>query len=159
MTDSPEIDMTHCKKRLLMLADFLDNLPEERFDYSHWAGDNWGGKSDLSCGTTACALGWATTIPELAEAGLVMHRPASHHDNEEDPLVCLRARVGTIDPRFDCLSKFPEEAARQVFGLSKSEYEWLFIPNTFHKDVGSPSRYATAKEVATHIRKFAATKD
>lgn len=42
--------------RLLKLAAFLDTVPPERFKYDTWAGEDWKGKPDLSCGTTACAL-------------------------------------------------------------------------------------------------------
>ena len=55
---------------LLDLANFLDKLPPERFKYNDWVGKDWGGKLDLSCGTTACALGWATQIPSIAAKGL-----------------------------------------------------------------------------------------
>ncbi len=56
------------KFRMLYLAKFLRGLPPERFDYSSWVGDTWLKKQDLSCGTTACALGWAATIPEFRKS-------------------------------------------------------------------------------------------
>lgn len=46
-------------KRLSLLADFLENLPEERFNLKNWASSNF---KPNECGTTACACGWATTI-------------------------------------------------------------------------------------------------
>lgn len=57
-------------ERLLRLAEFLETVPKERFDLSSWVGEDWGGKQDLSCGTTACAMGWAATMPEFRELGL-----------------------------------------------------------------------------------------
>jgi hypothetical protein len=46
------------KKRLLKLADFLVTVPPERFDLEVWA-----------CGAVACAVGWASEVPEFREAG------------------------------------------------------------------------------------------
>ena len=48
-------------ERLLKLADFLDQLPEEKLYMDRWSHD---------CGAAGCALGWACTIPEFIEAGL-----------------------------------------------------------------------------------------
>ena len=45
--------------RLRILADFLPTVPPEHFAMESW----W-------CDTSACAAGWATTIPELKAAGL-----------------------------------------------------------------------------------------
>jgi hypothetical protein len=46
-------------KRLLTLARHLRKVPVERFDMKRWA-----------CGTTACAMGHACTIPSFRRAGL-----------------------------------------------------------------------------------------
>lgn len=54
-------------ERLLKLAEKLDTVPEDRFDLSSWADDRF---MPGDCGTTACAVGWACTIPEFNEAGL-----------------------------------------------------------------------------------------
>jgi len=62
------------KERLLKLAKFLRTVPEIFFDLDSFAGNEsfpyQEGKDIVDCGTTACALGWATTIPEFAAAGL-----------------------------------------------------------------------------------------
>lgn len=67
--------------RLLKLADFLDTVPVKKFDLSHWIGwDELDFETrpptldDLehNCHTTACAIGWACTIPEFQDAGLVL---------------------------------------------------------------------------------------
>lgn len=47
------------KDRLLKLADFLDTVPDDRFDMHTWAS---GGFEPEACGTVACAAGWACTI-------------------------------------------------------------------------------------------------
>lgn len=46
---------------LLLLADKLEAMPDERFDMNRYFTD---------CGTPSCALGWATTIPEWNQFGL-----------------------------------------------------------------------------------------
>lgn len=57
-------------RRLLKLAAFLRKLPRKRFNYESWVGEDWQGAPSLSCGTTACALGWATTMPIFRRLGL-----------------------------------------------------------------------------------------
>lgn len=47
------------KDRLRKLADHLDTVAPEKFDLSNW-----------SCGTTACAVGHACTMPEFQMEGL-----------------------------------------------------------------------------------------
>lgn len=67
------------KKALLELADFLENLDPKRFDIRTWRRPNKntvGFVSDdqllTDCNTVACAIGWATTLPEWKEAGFYM---------------------------------------------------------------------------------------
>jgi len=62
------------KHRMQVLYNFLLTAPlTGRFDLRSWAGNDdipWEGNPNLSCGTSACAVGWATTIPEFRDAGL-----------------------------------------------------------------------------------------
>lgn len=59
------------RRRLLRLAKFLRRLAPRRFNFAQWIDRNsWKGKADLSCGTSACAVGWATTIPQFRRLGL-----------------------------------------------------------------------------------------
>jgi hypothetical protein len=132
------------KARLLRLAAFLDKLPAKRFDYNHWVGLDWEGKPDLSCGTTACALGWATTMPFFRKLGLYI-------GPRDD--VCLKGAPRPEWWREDMSIK----SAMTVFGLDKVMTELLFVPNSV-ADIGdrvvcSPDSGATAKGVARHIRK------
>jgi hypothetical protein len=136
------------KRRLLALADLLQKLPPKRFDYSHWVGDNWKGSADLSCGTTACAFGWATTMPSLRRLGLMLKSDS-------------RCDIGG-EVRLNRNGKFltTEKAALEVFGLSYGEFEYLFVPysgrelTTYKLSESYLGDHATAKEVAAHIRKF-----
>lgn len=56
------------RERLTILAEFLEKgeFPG-RFDMSVWA-DQWTNDQPM-CGTSACAAGWAATIPAFREAG------------------------------------------------------------------------------------------
>jgi hypothetical protein len=72
-------------KRLLILAAFLETVPEHKFDLEDWrdtglerltSGERINGDYTTdekllnnSCGTTGCAIGWACTIPEFIEDG------------------------------------------------------------------------------------------
>jgi hypothetical protein len=127
--------------RLLKLAEFLEKLPRKRFNYSTWFGRDWKGKPDLSCGTTACALGWAATMPNFKRLGL--------------------------EPWFDYTSRFHEfslhghranyiKIGDEIFGLTEDEAGYLFaydnegwtpLPMSPHADAGP-------KQVAKHIRRF-----
>jgi hypothetical protein len=144
------------KERLLELAKFLRKLPKKRFDYTTWVGENWEGKKDLSCGTTACALGWATAIPSLRKAGL---RMVKIYDSYVNAVVCMKNEE---NPNHNS----PEAAAAEVFGLDTEEFEYLFVPESsvpsslydMGLDPYGPDEDADAKEVARHIRRFAKAK-
>jgi hypothetical protein len=49
---------------LLKLARLLDRVPEEKFSMNDWAVSAQPVRKEPRCATAACALGWATTIPE-----------------------------------------------------------------------------------------------
>lgn len=56
-------------KRLQTLANFLKIVTANQFDLSTWYDD------DNTCGTTACAIGWATVIPEFSALGFKLVEP------------------------------------------------------------------------------------
>ena len=144
------------KKRLLALADFLDRLPAKRFQYNYWFHNDItnpdtnpypdGGPINALkhfCGTTACALGWATTMPRFRRLGL-------HWQH-------LTPRIPDNDNVFG--------SAAVIFGISSHEAMYLFSPNyPAYAAYGlerkglpesSPGAEASAKEVARHLRTFA----
>jgi hypothetical protein len=122
-------------RRLLKLADFLDRLPHKRFDYSWWTGADWKGKPDLSCGTTACALGWAATMPMARRAGVQLFQ--QKEDNG------YRSSGFAIDGK----RAIPAEASARLFGLTSEQHRELFVAAD---DALGPS--PTAKRVAKLIR-------
>lgn len=122
-------------KDLLRLADFLDTLPSKRFDFNTWVGDDWKGKPDLSCGTTACALGWAATIPAFRKRGLR-----------------LTMRGGYADVLYENYT-WSLNSGAAFFNLSLKEARHLFTNDGMYNGLNlDPS----AKQVAHHIRKFVA---
>ena len=141
------------KKRLLKLADVVGNYPPERFDFKTFVGNDWKGKANLSCGTTACAFGIATTIPSFRRLGLRMSKYIGGyisfpHLLDDEPSMEASIR-----------------AAEVIFGLDEHEFKCLFIP---FEDLGpdekdyqfdnfeetSLDRDTTASAVAEHIRSF-----
>lgn len=121
------------KKRLLKLADFLETVPRKRFDMQTWVGDEWKGKEDLSCGTSACAMGWATTIPSFRKLGLRLQR----------------SYVWGHSPAYG--SRYGLDAAQKFFEIDLQTATLLFAPAKEYKD-GSISKI-TPKQVAKRIRK------
>lgn len=131
------------KRRLEALCRKLDTIPRKRFNYSHWVDVDWEGKPDLSCGTSACALGWATTVPCLRQAGLRLVK-----DNAGSYVSLRGSRLNQDDdPSIS--------AAKHVFDITYDEAYYLFIPkDDFIGGAAKPGAEATAKQVARHIRKF-----
>lgn len=126
-------------KLLLALADFLENDPrvEGHFDMAHVLAENGGdlfrtkrGKPDLhACGTAACAMGWAPTVPSIRRAGL--------------SYVKLRAGdwyIGVHGIACDFI-----DAAEDIFDIAGSDADYLFYPRDGHR---------TPKQVARNIRQF-----
>jgi hypothetical protein len=142
------------KNRLLDLCDLLVKLPKNRFDYESYVGPDWQGKSNLSCGTTACAFGWATTIPKLRRAGLRLINTDRYGGTRG---VVTTQKIGD-SPGSDIA------AAEEIFNLDYNEFEYLFIPYgiTSLPDLGLYDEYhnsdMTAKELSKHIRKFVKAK-
>lgn len=100
-------------KRLLKLAEFLETVPEERFDLSNWAT----GKLE-DCNTAACAVGWACAIPEFKEAGLYLVIP------EDADLCCC--------PKFCNLCGF--DAVQSFFDLTRDQAEVFDVVHYLDRD-------------------------
>ena len=123
---------------LLQLADLLDTVPEERFAYGSWF--TGPGVTAGECGTTACALGWATRIPECGLA--VVPTPE-----------WSRAGHGRIS---HASGVYDIHAAMAAFDLNRDEAEMLFCPGPGEYceelDSTSPGPEANARDVAQWIR-------
>ncbi len=129
--------------RLLKLAAFLRLLPPEKFNLSYWvsdeAGSLYGGEEVnlRSCGTKACAMGWATAMPLFRRLGLVFHS-----GNLADPAIVAIERE---DLKYSCYQ--PMAVAQHLFAISHVEADLLFAP-------GVQDFEATSLEVAGFIERF-----
>lgn len=107
-------------KRLRELADLLDRVPRRKFDMGTWANrlpsDLDPAKED-ECGTTACALGWATALPFARRLGAKLVLSSAY------PF------MGNVRTR---RSYYASDVARELFGVSGAELAALFYsrPNT-----------------------------
>lgn len=134
--------------RLLKLAAFLEKLPRKRFDYASVVGYDWQGKPDLSCGTTACAIGWAAAMPQFQKLGLKL---------DFDPVYGNSRLEGGV-------AKGKYNPGTAIFEISDDEWDYLFQPGwNLTDDAGTdlplpvaPDADATPKQVAKHIRRFVA---
>ena len=157
---SDVVSVEEGNRRLLVLADFLEKLPPERFDFSRWVGDKWGGKPDLSCGTTACGMGWATTAVPEAKLELRRHSSSVAYGSHGFAYVCHES--WPYEPAWESVV----HAGELAFALTEGDVEHLFTPcdheddehedGEEYEDCDMLNEDATAAEVAAHIRRFVA---
>lgn len=133
------------KERLETLARTLMVVPPNRFDLNSWVGGG-SNATEIGCGMTGCAGGWACTIPEFRFQGLRMVDGGPEY---KDP------KTGkNYDRPFVAMSKF--------FGT-----DFKYRPDSYHAirhDCGtwhlfSPSQYTVKQQtdpkyVARRIRKY-----
>jgi hypothetical protein len=157
MPKAKKITTAVSKRRLLALAEFLRKLPPKRFEFGVEVSDAWQGKADLSCGATACAMGWSTTMPIFRRLGVRL--------SEDGSVIIMRKNSirNSIRGTWGYVS-----VAEEIFGIPYDDAEWLFTPGLQrHKfnqwgqlsklpgaGMVSPDMNASAKEVATHIERY-----
>ena len=142
------------QRRLLKLAEFLRELSPKRFNFGRWVGSDWGGAQDLSCGTTACAVGWMPAIPFFRRVGVYFTK-----GEFGEAVVSLKKKGMSgrhVKVSFDSI-----DTAVQVFGLSVDQAEALFTHNAnLYSKSGSAKLLsglgsnASAARVAWQIEKF-----
>jgi hypothetical protein len=122
------------RDRIEKIRDHLRyNVKDERFNIAFWAGNTsqpWLGMPDLSCGTTACAMGHASTIPEFRDLGLYMVK-----ENGKGWL------------QFGPYTHF--EAAAAFLDISENAAIYMFDPDSYEN-----GDYATRLEVVDQIDSF-----
>ena len=138
------------KEALLALADKLDALPWNRFNFGRWTervshgaaqfDPNLQQRISPSCGTTACALGWAADGDP---------RCCFVCDTTGIWWVALREDVGELD-----VGLMPPRVSAELFGLTPEEHYWVFLPDENRRGDGRPNAHAGPREVAAHIRLF-----
>lgn len=126
------------------LANYLKKLPATDFDLRHFVGKkdqifqadpemakklkgNPNLKEIRSCGATACALGHAPSVPELAQAGLkvVVYNPTKEDKENWDDTVRLQV---TYKGETDFY------AATKLFGIPMELAEHFFDPENYKDD-------------------------
>lgn len=139
------------KELLLKLADVLDKVPGHMWDFSTWV-DGPGDLADPACGTTACALGWATVMPEFRDLGLRLVWSG----------LSMQMVPHMIGSPYAPDWASAKEASRDLFETTAREFEAMFIPDADREDDDEESfghsqlgPNASAKDVADHIRKVA----
>lgn len=149
------------KARLLALAGLLESLPEKLFSYDNFCqiASEYGNdaqieafaalpygtdllaiKTATECGTTACAVGWAPSLPAAKKLGFGLTKTRGG------------GVVFTKNGRYCGIHRF----ASQFFGLSGEAFSFLFYPTTLLGGLRSPDSDASASDVAEHIRDFVA---
>lgn len=129
-------------KRLEKLAEFLDTLPRQKFNFEEFVREEGKPMAEAlkagtySCGTAACALGWTPAVfPRLVR----WVKDATG-----------RTRIADVAG-----GQLTERAlGQELFGLSESETVTLFYPKTHWVLPGVLPPSATPKQVARHIRRF-----
>lgn len=133
------------KRRLLRLADLLDadakNEAGVKFNLSGWGSSSTGAPANVSCGTTACAMGLAVLSGAFEQDGL---------RNGFGPRSC------SVIPYFQTGQKVVSgfKAAANLFGISHKAAEWLFQDDHYRKSQWTGA--AGERAVARRIRKFVA---
>lgn len=128
------------KNRLLKLVKLLRSKKvANHFNLDDWANKELGELTSkkVSCGTEACAVGWACTIPSFRKAGLKL--------------------VGITDELIQPIFKHSNgmTAAADFFGMTYEEANELFHPDGYEHDWDRP---VTPKEVANKIVNFVKAK-
>jgi len=136
-------------ERLLKLADFLDDLAPEKFDFS---------RVIHRCGTVGCAIGWtATVFPELV--GLSILEEQDHSDEKDQYTWKTGVKwLGTENPGW--AGHNYAWVAEKLFDISMQEGFKLFTCDQRRQWTAESSldALATPKEVAQSIRQFIAWK-
>jgi len=115
---------------LLELATLLDRIPSEKFQYKNWLDgiDAPLGVVEVdlnaTCGTVACALGWATQIPAAQLRFIRVYHP--YFMREPGWAVVHRTCEPTTS--LSCTDT-SITAAMIAFGLAEHEARALFLPD------------------------------
>lgn len=129
------------EKRLLKLADFLQELPKEKFDFAHIVREEQNSKGK-TCGTVCCAVGW---LPKIFP----------RHWKWD---VCgLGVGAAYVNSRVSSDIWLWVSNSAEFFGIPREAARLLFTANMLRPWARGCSRLhksATAKQVATSIRQF-----
>lgn len=132
-------------KDLILLADHLEtNVKDKRFNLDYWGRVEGPADKTLTvkninvCGTTACALGHAATMPKFTKRGLRMEDDFGNQWSLDHTLFRVVYKTEYMNGM---------DAAAEFFGLTPTESLFLFDPTEYpdgHKD-----RMYVAKRIRT----------
>lgn len=137
--------MTVKVKELLELANHVEKLPSGRFNFNTWVGKDWKGLSDLSCGTTACILGWAAVL--MPELGMQLIQVG------KNKVAAVVLKGERLHDDYRCHGQ-SLETAMTVFGLDELQASFLFTPDHEYNGMDGLHEEATPQEAAEHVRRF-----
>lgn len=122
------------KRKLLKLADFLKTKVQSKwFNLDYWA---TAGFAEKECGTTACAVGWATVC--FPRSGLRLVDDDGDDDGWADDIDIKYTYRGEEFEGIDAAGKF--------FGIDDSTASYLFLPESY------PEKRRGRKSVINRIR-------
>lgn len=124
-------------RRILKLAARVAKVRPHRFNFNQFVGYEWKKDPQLSCGTAACAFGWATTMPLFRRLGLFLNRRSN-------------------EPQLGRIKEFAV-IAKRIFGITSDEAYKLFIPG-HGQGYSNDGKEVTPKSWAAFARKFVADK-
>lgn len=132
------------QRRLLKLAGHLNTVPNKAFKFDVVQLGEKPIGPEMTCGTTACAIGMTPLVfPRLIEPYKIHRR---------------RDGISMFGVRFIGKHNRPKytETAEELFGITSLEAHALFTPGGEYMVVGLKILYAeaTAKQVAKNIRTF-----
>ena len=125
-------------RRLTKLADYMETVPRNKFSMAYWFqharagththrfGRTLSAKDMNHCGTKACAVGWAATMPEFQRLGL------------------------RIAPKEAGIAPFSK--AKKVFDLTTAQAHYLFGYTDEYGNVSVFTPKQWAKRARTFIR-------
>jgi hypothetical protein len=135
------ITRAESRKRLMMIERKTRHVNPKKFWFGSWVASTWQGKPDLSCGTTACSIGWATTIPYLQQRGLRLIRIPANRVGWPTTLETNNGFTTGIEHL---------QSVADFLGLTLDEYKYLFTSS----GSGSLPVNATNVQVADLLRNF-----
>ncbi len=148
------------RERLQHLITVMERVRDQRlaFDLTCWTGNQDDtpepaqGSYTHTCGTSACALGWAAFDADFNAQGLLLYvdgdlmTGATHFAENRRRQLAGEDLMNDGSPQFGSFGEL--SAGSQFFGISAEEAAYLFMPENY--DVAE--RSITPDHVIEHIR-------
>lgn len=138
----------HHIDRLEKLYAFLGTIKPKKFKFGSWA-ESPTGQTDVNvCGSTACALGWAASMPEFRKRGLKLQWEIYgwDHNMESEATVVMKNKAG--------FKIYGDDAGAEFFGLTAEEAEYLFIPKGLGWTEGMGPENMSLAQYRRGLRRF-----